>query len=698
MTQNDKTTERGNFVQYPCQLIYNCPNLNRDDRWALLSIMGVCWTEEFYKLSYRDVSKLSGIPLSMLSSITGKDGRPDKEGIMDRLKRLEYIYCALGKELNSATGKPRGNAQTYIKVNYTKIWAESVLYKITPYSPQKDFEPVSYTNRLTEKTNQPVSYTNAPVSHANTSVPNTNRPVSYTNAPVRDVSVNLPPYITYTNLDITDNPDKEFVASATLAQLESTLSKVDNSLTQQNATKGHASPTSAGLSYVHPEHSFITLDDLLHPTVMIVTLTNAFPHPYFSEMEDKRRERIVSWEVLPMLKKEGLEVEVRWEHETEQQTVIDTFHVSANPQELAPSNQHALESPVVDEKRPVVESQPVSVPPAQDTALLGEHRGSEMPSSTQADVESSHQASRQVTLSANKNLRDSMSTDAEPSERVSNENPREGMKQASGVNPIASGATNKSIERVTSHDTGNNSRSDDDNHHRVGVSHSVQSQVSNGLSVGNSHDVRSDLSLPADLGSDQINQSATKPAQSTPPSVQPDTPPAQPAPPKTTRGGKGKSAGKEEKPKKVKPVVSEEELTLRKEVHAWVDKRRGYKLYGRATAKQVLAENTSCITLAHMLYMAQYENNVEDGSTWDDLNFVWSWIAKYDKYWSQPDNRDRIGAQAILQMFAQIIQKKSKKPDGKVIDLVQRQKEVLPEDPYVLAVMRSAGQLEQECM
>lgn len=267
MTQNDKGSERGNFVQYPCQLIYNCSNLNRDDRWALLSIMGVCWTEEFYKLSYRDVSKLSGIPLSMLSSITGKDGRPDKEGIMDRLKRLEYIYCALGKELNSATGKPRGNAQTYIKVNYTKIWAESILYKITPYSPQKDFEPVSYTNRLTEKPDQPVSYTNAPVLHANTSVPNTNRPVSYTNAPVHDLSVNRPPYITYTNIDNLDKTDKDtFVASATppsdFSNLYESFGDTPHQGNDQNATpfspdlggvgstntlpKGSASPTLAG--------------------------------------------------------------------------------------------------------------------------------------------------------------------------------------------------------------------------------------------------------------------------------------------------------------------------------------------------------------------------------------------------------------------------------------------------------------------
>lgn len=199
MTQADKAAERGGFVQYPCQLIYNCPVLNRDDKWVLLSIMGVCWTEGPYRLSYRDIAALSGVPISLLSSVAAKDGKPAKEGIMDRLKRLEYIRCVMGKEKDTTTGKAKGNAQTYIYVNYTKIWAESLTFKSEAY---KVNEPVLNTNT-------PVSYTNRFVPHANSPVPNTNEGVSYTNEPVRDSRSKVGTYITYINSDKEDSKDTD---------------------------------------------------------------------------------------------------------------------------------------------------------------------------------------------------------------------------------------------------------------------------------------------------------------------------------------------------------------------------------------------------------------------------------------------------------------------------------------------------------
>jgi hypothetical protein len=127
--------------------------------------------------------------------------------------------------------------------------------------------------------------------------------------------------------------------------------------------KGGAFPTSAGLFYVHPEHSFITLDDLTYPTMMIVTLTPAFPHPYFSEMEDKRRERIAVWEILPMYKKQGLEVQVQWRHEQEQQTVIDSSTVV-----VGGNDQHAILAPVVSPTMPQSGVTGINAHQPQDTA------------------------------------------------------------------------------------------------------------------------------------------------------------------------------------------------------------------------------------------------------------------------------------------------------------------------------------------
>jgi hypothetical protein len=194
MSQTEKASERGGFVQYPCQLIYNCSDLNRDDKWVLLSIMGVCWTEGPYRLSYRDIAALSGVPLSLLSSIAEKNEKPAKEGIMDRLKRLEYVRCVMGKETDTTTGKAKGNAQTYIYVNYKKIWGESIFYKTDPYKVKENYQPVPNTNRSVSYTNELVLIRNRGVRIKNGSVPDTNEPV-------RDASSKSPIYISYMDLD-----------------------------------------------------------------------------------------------------------------------------------------------------------------------------------------------------------------------------------------------------------------------------------------------------------------------------------------------------------------------------------------------------------------------------------------------------------------------------------------------------------------
>ncbi len=210
MTQT--SNERGSFVQYPCHLIYNCSILTRDDKWVLLSIMGVCWDEEFHKLSYREISALSGVPLSMLSSVAAKNGKPAREGCMDRLKRLGYIRCKLAKAMNRSTGKPKGNAQTYISVDYTKIWRENSTCKVTP-TQAEDYQPVSYANRLQEEEAKPVLYANGPVPH-------TNNPVSYANEPVRNARSNSHTYITVDNSDTLDkdtNSVEAFASDTTLS-------------------------------------------------------------------------------------------------------------------------------------------------------------------------------------------------------------------------------------------------------------------------------------------------------------------------------------------------------------------------------------------------------------------------------------------------------------------------------------------------
>jgi len=217
-----KQEDKGFFVQYPLELIYGCPDLTRDDKWVLLAIMGECWSRGPHKLSYRDIAKLSGVPISLLSSTKGKNGKPDKEGIIDRLARLGKIKLDFGKEVVS--GKPKGNAQTFIYVEYDQIWQDNVTYceenrpnkTKEQYRCEKDnYQPVPNTNRLDHTevvepvriANEPVPYTNKPVLHTNTSVP-------YTNEPVRDVSSKVPPYIT--DINITKDKEEESTANEIL--------------------------------------------------------------------------------------------------------------------------------------------------------------------------------------------------------------------------------------------------------------------------------------------------------------------------------------------------------------------------------------------------------------------------------------------------------------------------------------------------
>ncbi len=109
------------------------------------------------------------------------------------------------------------------------------------------------------------------------------------------------------------------------------------------------------------------------------------------------------------------------------------------------------------------------------------------------------------------------------------------------------------------------------------------------------------------------------------------------------------------KPTKPKPVLLAEEKALQHELQEWINTKRGYKLHGRAPAKEIFAEQNAVQTLAHMLYEQLIVGNEEDGATWEELNYEWEHIKKHDPYWSKPDNRVRIGGFALLQKFAPVI-------------------------------------------
>jgi hypothetical protein len=206
--------EKGRFVQFPVHLIYGCPGLTRDDKWVALAIMGECWTEGPYRLSYREIANLAKVPLSLLCTYTDKKG-VQHEGIMDRIERVTgYMHVDLGKEITSG-GKVRGNAQSFITIDYARIWKDNVDYcetkKQKAIQSVQDYKPVSHANRFT---NEPVSNTNEPVSNTNEPVSNTNEPVSNTNEPVHVASSNDATYITKI---LKTKEDKEDSASQIIA-------------------------------------------------------------------------------------------------------------------------------------------------------------------------------------------------------------------------------------------------------------------------------------------------------------------------------------------------------------------------------------------------------------------------------------------------------------------------------------------------
>lgn len=214
---------KGQFVQAPLHLIYGLPGLTRDDKWVLLSIMGKCWEEgKRYKLSFREIESISGVPVSLLSSYTSKKTGTRREGIIDRIVRVtSYLIVTLDKEIDEVTGRPRKQAQMYIALNYTRIWQDN-----SKYCSEKRVKSVSHANTLQQKEKaESVSHANATVSHANTSVLPANGSVSYANGSVRNVSVNSPPYITLDYLDnqITLDSNSD-AASADITGTPSSLS------------------------------------------------------------------------------------------------------------------------------------------------------------------------------------------------------------------------------------------------------------------------------------------------------------------------------------------------------------------------------------------------------------------------------------------------------------------------------------------
>src|SRR5579884_88723 len=193
MTQQEQRQEgKGQFVQFPVHLIYGIPDLSRDDKWVLLSIMGRYWGSGPHRLSYREIAALSGVPISLLSSFIDKKAGKPHEGILERIVRVTgYLRLELRKAINPLTGQPCKQAQTYISIDYARIWQDNLAYC-------EKRKSVAYTNTSYDES---VPYVNSSVSYTNATVPTTNGSVSVSRSEMPPID-----YIDYE--DITDSQEE----------------------------------------------------------------------------------------------------------------------------------------------------------------------------------------------------------------------------------------------------------------------------------------------------------------------------------------------------------------------------------------------------------------------------------------------------------------------------------------------------------
>lgn len=179
------------FTQSPNVILYGLPHLPIQDRWALLTLMGLCWDrsqtgktlEELegpYKLSLREISNLTGVDYTILRS---KQGKNPREGVLDRLGRFGYIAICEGRPVEEYTGA-LGREQTYLYIHLRKIWLENMSFADVWRVP---------ANRLTNANLVAftVDHANSHVDVANSSVGNANNHVDHANHTVDAASTNF---------------------------------------------------------------------------------------------------------------------------------------------------------------------------------------------------------------------------------------------------------------------------------------------------------------------------------------------------------------------------------------------------------------------------------------------------------------------------------------------------------------------------
>jgi hypothetical protein len=196
------------YLQCPKMLLYGRPDLAIQDKWALISLMGLCWRrtgvslkelEGPYKLSLREISTITGVKHTALRRKEGKDPR---DGVLDRLQAVGYVTVVDGKPIDQITGK-EGRAQTYLYIHLEKIWIENSVFSEEGRLPENrqvsetSFKIISgVTVNVVNSPESPeiVNVVNSTVSYVNSDVNQGNSDVNVVNHTVNGASSNSAQY------------------------------------------------------------------------------------------------------------------------------------------------------------------------------------------------------------------------------------------------------------------------------------------------------------------------------------------------------------------------------------------------------------------------------------------------------------------------------------------------------------------------
>lgn len=176
--------KRHGFAQFPYSFIFAHPELEKHDLTVLLVAIGISKNrEDFFKVSLRELAKFARVSPGLLcDSISAEKRDKDtcyREGILTKLQGLGCLEYMQKKP-------PKGQVQTYIRINFDFLWADNNAF----LEAQKKGESVYAVNTKDDESVYPV---NSSVDGVNTSPDQSPKSVYGVNSSVYSASTNHHP-------------------------------------------------------------------------------------------------------------------------------------------------------------------------------------------------------------------------------------------------------------------------------------------------------------------------------------------------------------------------------------------------------------------------------------------------------------------------------------------------------------------------